>query len=239
MEAKTVPEVQAVLRRLAEEEYRRFSSSLLPGVPCEILGVRLPRLRRLAADLAKGPWREYLAWAEATPALAFEERMLQGMVIGAAPLSLTDALAHTRRFVPKINNWSVCDSFCAGLSIARKAPDAVWDFLRPYLKSAAAFEARFGLVMLLDYYVDPLHLEGIFSSVISLQSSGYYAQMAAAWLLSVCYVKFPEQTEPFLQNAPLDPWILQKTLQKIVESKRISNETREKIRRWKREAAGK
>ena len=235
MGAGIVQEIRLSIRQMAEEDYRRFSASLLPGTE-GILGVRLPKLRKLALQLAKGPWREYLSWAEQSPfPLAFEERMLHGMVIGAAPTDFEEALRYAQRFIPFIDNWSVCDSFCAGFSSVSKNRERMLDFIQPYLKSPAEFEARFGLVILLDYFVEEPYLPHIFGAVLSLQSVAYYAKMAAAWLLSLCYVKYPRQTEAFLKSAPIDHWILQKTLQKTVEFRRVSTEEREKIRRWKKE----
>ena len=106
-------ELRAWLEGRAEEAYRRFSSSLLPPEEgATMLGVRLPLLRRLAARLAGGEWEAYLAAARDD---SFEEILLQGMVIGTAPAPLAVRLEYTARFVPKIRNWSVCDSFCAGL----------------------------------------------------------------------------------------------------------------------------
>ncbi len=231
-------EIRRQLEQMAEPDYQRFTASLLPGTG-RIMGVRLPKLRRLAAHLAKNGWREYLCWAEACSLrdMAFEEIMLQGMVIGAAPLTLEDTLLHAARMVRHIDNWSVCDSFCAGLHIVRRNLDVVWPFLQQYWCSSNEFEARFGLVMLLDYYVREPYFSQVLQAVSQLCSDGYYAKMAAAWLLSECYVRYPGQTSRFLQRERLDPWMLQKTLQKIVESRRISPEMREQIRLWRREAA--
>lgn len=239
MDLTAIQEIRHSIQQLAEEDYRHFSASLLPGTQ-RILGVRLPKLRKLASQLAKGPWREYLAWAEQSgDLLAFEERMLQGMVIGAAPMEWEETLLHVQEFVPFIDNWSVCDSFCASLSVFAKKQQEGWDFLQPYLKSHEEFETRFGLVMLLDYFVEELYLSRIFDAVIHLNSTAYYTKMAAAWLLSLCYVRYQKETEKALKSAPVDQWILQKALQKIIESKRISPETREKIRRWKKEVRNK
>lgn len=98
------------LDALAEEKYRDFSSRLLPGTS-DILGVRLPLLRKIAAEIARSDWRSYLDSASDD---TFEEIMLQGMVIGCAPAQPEETLRLTALFLPKITNWSLCDSFCAG-----------------------------------------------------------------------------------------------------------------------------
>ena len=143
-------DIKAELVRLAEPEYAVFSRRLLPGTE-NVLGVRLPLLRRLARRIAKGDWAAYLDTAGDG---SFEEVMLQGMVIGAICAPPQEVLARTAAFVPKIDNWSVCDSFCSGLKLARTHPEPVWEFLQPYFEDPRPFAVRFAVVMLLFYYID-------------------------------------------------------------------------------------
>ena len=107
--------VRLELQQLAEQPYARFTASLTPGAT-NILGVRLPRLRKIAKRLASGNWRDYL---DAPGKHYFEEHMLHGMLIGAIPADIETILAYTDAFIPHIDNWSVCDSFCASLSCTR------------------------------------------------------------------------------------------------------------------------
>ena len=103
--------LRAALEAAAEPEYRAFSARLLPpGTP--LLGVRLPVIRRLARTQAAGDWRAYLAVARDD---SFEERMAQGMTLGMARASLAEKTPYILWFLPKIDNWSLCDSFCASL----------------------------------------------------------------------------------------------------------------------------
>ena len=136
-------EVYDQLLSLAEVKYRAFSARLLPEDTI-LLGVRLPKLRKLAGRLAKENWQAYLERAQDR---CMEEIMLQGMIIGAAKCDVEQRLTHIKAFVPKISNWSVCDSFCAGLKFTSKNKDVVWDFLLPYHKSTAEYDVRFSLVM--------------------------------------------------------------------------------------------
>ena len=108
--------IREQLFELAEDEYKQFSSSLLPGID-NLLGVRLPALRKIAKQIAKKDWRSYLENADE---IYFEEIMLQGMVLGYINDDIEDVLGYIVDFVPKINNWSVCDSFCVGLKITNK-----------------------------------------------------------------------------------------------------------------------
>jgi len=215
---------------LADPEYRQFSAALIPNIR-NILGVRLPELHKLAKKIAKSDWRAYLAQAENE---FFEETMLQGMVIGYAKADIEEILRYIADFVPKIDNWSVCDSFCSGLKFAKTNKRRVWDFLQPYLASENEYDVRFGVVMLLQYYMDEEHIHSVLGLLDRVKHEGYYAKMAVAWALSICYVKFPEPTMAYLKNNTLDDVTYNKALQKITESYRVDQETKVLIRSMKR-----
>lgn len=215
---------------LAEDDYRRFASSLIPNID-NLLGVRLPALRKLAMEIARGDWRAYLAEADND---CFEETMLQGMVIGYAKADIEEKLRCAADFVPKIDNWSVCDSFCQGLKIAKSHPSRVWDFLQPYLDSPREYELRFGVVMLLNYYASEPYIDRVLSRLDGIRHEAYYVKMAVAWALSICYSKLPEPTLRYLRNDSLDKFTYNKALQKITELSRIDPETKAMIRGMKR-----
>lgn len=216
---------------LAEPEYRDFSSALIPGEE-KMLGVRLPALRNLAKEIAKGEWREFLKTPEDE---YFEFTMLQGMVIGAAKMNLTERLKHVENFVPRIRNWSVCDSFCVSLKFAKKHQSETWEFLQPYLNSNNEFSARFGAVMLLDHFINEEYIDKVLKALDSVCEDYYYTRMAVAWALSVCYVKFPEKTLSYLNGKNnLNKETYLKTLQKIIESNRVGKEEKEMFRKMKK-----
>jgi len=108
--------IRRELESIADEKYRVFSSKLIPNID-NVLGVRLPELRKIAKRLAKDNYQEYLA---ATELIYFEEIMLQGIIIGYLNVEWEDKVKHIIGFIPKIDNWSVCDSFCTGLKFDEK-----------------------------------------------------------------------------------------------------------------------
>lgn len=223
-------QIQLELRQRADEKYRNFASGLLPGTQA-ILGVRLPDLRALAKKIAhEGDWRESLRELSDD---TFEEIMLQGFVIGYARCSIEEKLELVRGFVPKIDNWSVCDSFCTSLKFVKSEKERVFSFLQPYLASDREFEQRFGCVMLLDYYIDDDWLPRTVAALLQVPARAYYAKMAAAWALAECYLHDPERLLPILSGNTLDPEVQQKALQKITESRTISPEERARIRALK------
>ncbi|WP_066716921.1 DNA alkylation repair protein [Clostridium sp. Marseille-P299] len=224
-----VQSIKQDLLELAEPKYQEFTSKLLPGID-NILGVRLPALRKLAKDILKDNPMEYLENATED---SFEEIMLQGMVIGG--LKDIDLVFHyIEEFLPKINNWSVCDSFCAGLKISKKYPKEMWQFIQPYLKDDREYFIRFAVVMLLNYYVDEEHIAEALQALDQIKHDAYYVKMAVAWAISIYYIKLPERTLEYLKYNSLDDFTYNKALQKITESLRVDKETKQMIRNMKR-----
>lgn len=214
------------LLALGEPAYRDFSASLLPGVE-HIIGVRLPALRRLAREIVRSDWRGYLREADD---LYFEERMLQGMVIGYAPCGPEEFLRLTAAHLPKIDNWSLCDSFCRRLRPAEREP--VWRFIDPLFRAEGEYEVRFAAVTGLNNFTDAEHLDALLGHLGAVRHEGYYARMAVAWAVSVCYAADPDRTGAWLgEGCPLPEWTYGRSLQKILESRRTTAEQRADILR--------
>lgn len=216
----------------AEEEYKKFQSSLIPG-ETRLLGVRMPYLRELAKEIARGNWREYLDNAQDE---YYEEIMLQGLVIGYAKAAPEEILKYTAQFIPKITNWGVCDSFCTGLKLARKHPEMVWEFLQPYLRSEKEFEIRFAVIMMLAHFISDGYIDQVLFRLDLVHHEGYYVKMGVAWAVSVCFAKYPEKTMSYLKNCNLDNFTYNKSLQKILESYRVDQDSKEVIRSMKRKS---
>lgn len=220
---------------LKDEKYKEFHGGLVPGNQT-IVGVRVPDLRRFAKELLKQYTAEELLGVIADD--YYEERMLQGMIIGLQPKpEFETVLKQIQEFVPKIDNWAVCDIFCAGLKITKEHQKEMFEFLQKYIQSNGEFERRFGVVMLLDYYVEEAYLNRIFDLFDGMDTTGYYVQMAVAWALSVCLVKYYKETLEFLERCHLDAFTQRKALQKACESSRISPQQKDQLRR-KRESNG-
>ncbi len=226
--------IKKKLLELAEVKYQKFAAALLPKID-NILGVRLPLLRKLAGEIAGGDWRGYLATADCkTDNTSFEEIMLQGLVLGYVKADIEETLGYVAEFIPKIDSWSTCDSFCAGLKFTKINKVRVWDFLQPYFASKGEYELRFGIVMLLNYYIENQYIDRVLLLLDNIKHKGYYVKMAVAWAVSVCYIKLPERTMKYLQSNALDGFTYNKALQKIIESNRVDLETKELIRGMKR-----
>ena len=274
-------EIREWLISEAEEKYQKFASSLLPNVD-NVLGVRLPKLRKKAKELAKicvvenvrtkirdkreraesdarsansfsasrarqereRIFESGVLDSEATGRLAlsktsrlrrtaldmfdynfdyFEEVLLLGMIIGELKLPFESHLELVRKYVPLINNWSVCDSFCVGLKFVEKDKVRVWEFLQTYLDSDNEFELRFGVVVLLNYFVTDEWVNAVLDKLFTLNSDKYYAQMGIAWAISVCLMKYFDKTYEKLSEVQFSPVIFKKCIQKGCESYRLTH----------------
>lgn len=223
------------LFELAEPEYQKFATSLIPNAD-NVLGVRVPTVRKLAKELAKDNWQEYFKQNEDT---YFEETMLQGLTIGFLKDDIETVLSEVRRFIPQIANWSVCDSFCGALKITKNHKERMWTFLMDYIKADKPYYVRFAVVMMLEYYIDEEHIEEILHLFEEVGNEDYYVKMAIAWAVSMCYVNQPDVTMHFLKNNKLDDFTYNKALQKICESLRPVREEKEIIKSMKRRSAKK
>ena len=224
--------IKEELKQLADEKYREFHKGLCPGTE-NILGIRVPVLRDYAKKLAKE--YEIKELLKNIDNEYYEEIMLQGMLIGLEKDNdMQDILKDIEEFVPKIDNWAVCDVFCAGLKITKKHKKEMWDFLQAYVTSGKEFEIRFGVVMILDYYITEEYLKKDFSIFDHIKSNQYYVQMAVAWAISVCLIKFYDKTIEYLKQTKIDKFIYNKALQKAIESYRISQEQKVELRKMKK-----
>ena len=171
---------------------------------------------------------------ESIPNNYYEEIMLQGMLIGQAKLDFNEIIKYIKDFIPKINNWAVCDTFCTSLKITKKHKEKMWDFIQKYIKSDKEFHIRFGIVLILNYYIDEDYLYKDFKIFDSIKSDKYYVQMAVAWAISFCLIKFYDKTIEYLKNSKIDKFTYNKSIQKAIESYRITKEQKEFLRTLKK-----
>ena len=228
-------DIKAELLRLAEQGNKPFTQSLNPGVP-NVLGIRIPLLRKLAARIAKGDWKVYLTTADT---YYMEERMLQGMVLGCIrpDKDVERYLERVTRFVRIINSWSVCDTFKfgGGKKFIEANRDRLWQYLKDWMQAKGEYEIRFGVVMSMQLFIDEEHIDELLRLYDGIRHEGYYVKMGVAWALSVCFVKFPDITLRYLQGPnSLDNFTYNKALQKITESYRVDAASKQTIKGMKR-----
>lgn len=222
----SLEKIRKILLENSDEKYRKFSSSLIPNTD-NLLGIRIPFLRKFAKDIAKTCAEEFLREKNCE---YFEETMLQGMVIGLVKTDIAQRFELIKDFLPKIKNWSVCDCFCCSLKFTKDNRKEVLEFLKPYIKSENEYEVRFAAVMLLDYFVNEEYIDTTLALLNEFTHEAYYAKMAVAWAISICYINYPDKTFEFLKRTKISPWVFNKSIQKITESIKIGKDLKDKAR---------
>lgn len=218
------------LNELKNNKQAQFSSSLTPG--CKpMLGVKIPELRKLARQLAK---EDYITFLREAPEEYWEYQQLKAFTIGYVKADVQEVLGLADEFIPKIQDWSVNDSFCQNFTIARKHRELVWDWLMGYAAKDEEFAQRVVAVMLLSHFLVEEYIDKVLMVCDMLQHEGYYTRMAVAWCVATAYAKFPKETHEYMLNNHLCDWTYNKAIQKMIESYRVSDADKAVLRTMKR-----
>ena len=231
---ETYNELIVNLKNNADEKYRDFTLNLNPGKE-KIIGIRIPELRKKAAEISKGDWRKFLDISYKNDKGYIEEEFIRGLVIGNVKnCDIEEFIDYVDDFIGRIDSWSVNDTFCSSLKITKKNMDRMHTFILDNLKSKNPWRKRFSIVMLMDYYLSEEYLDEIFDICDTIKDDEYYYKMAVAWLLSMCFVKFRDRTMAYFTSCNLDDFTYNKALQKTRESLRVSKEDKETLKEMKR-----
>lgn len=222
--------LRETLQNLAEPAYREFHLRTCPEAK-HLLGVRIPEQRKLAKTIIKtGNYWQYL---DGFKPYYYEEAMILGLIIATAPLDVQERLNYTAWFLPYIDNWAICDTFCNSFKIKNTDREAYWQFLLQFQNSDAEFTLRFVIVMLLDHFISEQYLTDIFALLDHITSSAHYVEMAKAWLIAEIFTEFPDQVFDYLSRDQLSTFAHNKAIQKACESRRVSAEQKQHLRALK------
>lgn len=219
------------LLELKDEDYRSFHAKLIPNIPIEkIIGVRTPVLRKYAKEVAKLPEAE--AFLRELPHTYYEENNLHGALLSLLyPKDIDRFLEELERFLPYVDNWATCDMLSP--KIFKKHLPYVYEKVKTWLQSELVYTVRFGIVTLLGFYLDEAFRPEMLQLVADVKSDEYYVKMAVAWYFSIALVKQYDATIPYIQNKVLEPWTHNKSIQKAIESRRISSDVKVYLRTLK------
>lgn len=214
---------------IADKKYLEFHGALVPGREITY-GIRLPEMRKLAKEIVKDDPEGFLSVAKYN---TYEEIQLCGIVIATMKTDIGARLKHFKRFIPHIDNWAICDTFCTSFKPKPQERERVWEFMQPYFASKKEYDIRFAVVMFLAAFVDDEHIDEGLSHLESITNDAYYVQMAVAWAVSVCFVKQREKTLTLLKAQKLDKFTQNKSIQKIRESFRADKEDKDMLLAYK------
>lgn len=218
------------LKSLSDSKYREFHKNLTE-TKYEIIGIRVPMMRHLAKEKLK---TDYLTFLKYCKDKYYEEVFIEGQVI-AGIKDENIFLEHFYKFLLKIDNWAICDSFCNSLKRMKKDPDKYFPIVKELaLKDQEVFTSRVGLICILNHFIDEKYLKEIFTILDTIKSDEYYLNMAEAWLVCELYTKYPKETTKYLKKNKLNKFTHNKAISKIHDSYRVSKEEKEYLNTLKR-----
>ena len=219
--SKEQKELRNALQEMAEEQYKTFHEKIIKGKR-QIIGVRMPVLKKIAKEIIKG---NYMDFIKTSIPIYHEEVVLLGIVIGTSAMEYSDFVIEMNDFIKKIDSWAICDTFCTNIKQqVKKNKQEIWNHITLYLRSKNDWAVRAGLIMMLSYYLEEEYIEKVFKRCDTIKSEFYYVKMAQSWLIATAWIKFPEKTEQYLKKSTLDKWIWNKAIQKTCESSRVKEE---------------
>lgn len=214
---------------LQDEKYRKFHEKLTT-TKYPILGINVPSQRKIAQKISKTDILSFLSFVTNT---YYEEVMIEGFVIANI---MEEALffEYFEKYLPKIDNWAICDGFCNSLKIVAKQPEKYFEYFLNLLKKEEPFTIRVGLITLLSFYMKEEYIEKILEQINQITSSNYYVNMGQSWLLAEIYIHNDKKVKEFLEHTNWNDFTVNKTISKIRESYRVTKEQKEEMLKYKR-----
>ena len=223
------PNLRQQLFAMADPSYKSFHSALMPTVdPDTVIGIRTPMLRKFAADFAKT--ENAAAFLRDLPHRYYEENNLHGFLLEKIR-DYDTLIAELNRFLPHINNWATCDLISP--KIFPKHREELLEQIRIWVRDEHTYTVRFAVGMLMKFYLDDAFDPAFPELVAKIRSEEYYINMMIAWYFATALAKQYDAILPYLENRRLDPWTHNKTIQKAIESRRITPEQKSLLRSLK------
>lgn len=225
-------EIRKELKKLQDKGYREMQVTIIPTLEADsIIGVRTPALRQLAKEFAK---REDISvFLSDLPHKFFEENQLHAFILSG----MKDAESCFRlvdEFLPYVDNWATCDQMSP--KVFKKHKQLLLEYVDKWIRSEHTYVKRFAIGMLMEHFLDEDFKTSYLTKVSKIRSEEYYVNMMIAWYFATALAKQYEDTLPFIEKQKLDKWTHNKSIQKAVESYRITPEQKEYLKTLKRKA---
>ncbi len=203
----------------ADAKTASFAASLVPGLKHKMYGIKLPILSKKAKELVNN--------IDDLEMTSCEEILLKVYAIGY--IKDVDAqIVKVLEFVPEIDNWMVCDSFCSALKNAKKYQQKYWLIIKDKAKSKLDYEQRFAFVMMLKFFCNENYIDQVLDILIKAKPKIWDTKQGLAWAMAECFIRFREKTEPCLSE--LSPEIYKLTKRKILDSKRVDAQVKQALK---------
>ena len=224
--------IEELLFALKDEEYAAFQSKLTPGIDSSLfIGVRVPECRKLAKSLIKNNIEEVNEFLKELPHKYYDENMLHGLLLSEIK-DYERSIELVEEFLPYVDNWAVCDIMKP--ASFKKHKNELIEVLRRWMKSDKEYTIRFGIEMLMSFYLDDDFKKEYLKDVSKIRSDKYYVNMMIAWFFATALAKKWDDTIIYIEKNSLDIWTHNKTIQKAIESYRITDKQKDYLRSLKR-----
>ena len=222
-------EIRQSLFALQDIKYRDFQAKLIPGTDAEtMIGVRTPELRKLAKQMLK---REEIGeFLQDLPHRYFDENQLHAFIVSGIR-EYGKCMEELTRFLPFVNNWATCDQMSP--VVFKKHKQELLSEIGEWLGSAHTYTVRFGIGMLMQHFLDEDFDPAYPELVAGVRSEEYYVNMMIAWYFATALAKQYDAVLPYIEGRRLDPWVHNKTIQKAIESYRVSKKKKKYLRSLK------
>lgn len=231
--SEIIRKVQKDLFEMQDLKYRDFHSKLMPTVEKEkVIGVRTPQLRKYTSFFLKlSSQTEIETFMHTLPHKYYEEDNLHAFIIEKIK-DYEECINALNAFLPYIDNWATCDMM--NPKVLKKEPERLLGQIKRWLKAKETYVVRFAMGCLMNYYLDEYFKAECPEMVAEVQSDEYYIQMMQAWYFATALAKQYNTILPYLLEHKLSMWVHNKTIQKAVESYRITTEQKDYLKTLKR-----
>ena len=221
--------LQERLFALQDKQYAAFQAKLTPGVPMDsFIGIRVPVARKLAKEYAKK--EDSKRFLQQLPHRYYDENILHSLLISQIK-DYDECIRQTDDFLPYVDNWAVCDILSP--KVFAKHKEELMEKIKVWSKSSHTYTCRFGIETLMSHYLDKDFKEEYLEIPASAESDEFYVKMMIAWFFATALAKQWDATIPYIEQHRLAPWTHNKTIQKAIESYRITPEQKAYLRTLK------
>jgi len=219
--------IRKKLLEMGDDNYREFSSSLMPTIDkSRVIGIRIPLLRKYARSLV-----DFDGFLDSLPHQYFEENNLHAFLIEREK-DFDKCIKMLDAFLPYVDNWATCDSMKP--KILKSEPEKLLTHIKTWIASKEVYRVRYAINLLMSFYLDENFDDSFLGLVSDVKSDEYYINMMRAWYFATALFKQYDKTVVYLENRLLDVWTHNKTIQKAVESYRISDEQKQYLKTLRR-----
>ena len=210
---------------LQDIKYKDFHYKLLNNNKINLIGIKTPILKEIALSISKGNYKEFIY---NNTHKYYEETIIHGLIIG-----YKQDIISLNEFIKYIDNWATNDIVASNMKYFKNNQQNGLKYINQYISNKNPWIVRFGVVLLLNYYINETYIDEVIKLVKSINNDNYYVKMAISWLISICYIKYKNKTIELFKNNDFDKFIINKSISKINDSHRVNKADKDLIKKYR------